>query len=61
MFADDLLLFCQATRAEGETIVEILQIYERASGQSVNLKSPQFTLAATPQKARKVRFWKFWE
>ena len=38
MFADDSLLFCQATRAEGETIAEILQTYERASGQSINLE-----------------------
>ncbi|KAL0011163.1 hypothetical protein SO802_006271 [Lithocarpus litseifolius] len=38
MFADDSLLFCQATRAEGETITEILQTYERASGQRINLE-----------------------
>ena len=33
MFADDSLLFCQTTQAEGEAIEEILQIYERASRQ----------------------------
>ena len=38
MFVDDSLLFCQATRDEGETIAEILQTYERASGQSINLE-----------------------
>ena len=38
MFADDLLLFSQATRAKGEAIAEILQIYERASRQSINLE-----------------------
>ena len=38
MFADDSLLFCQATRDEGETIAKILQTYERASRQSINLE-----------------------
>ena len=38
MFADDLLLFCQATQAEGETIAKILQTYARDSGQSINLE-----------------------
>ena len=38
MFANDSLLFCQASRDEGETITEILQTYERASGQSINLE-----------------------
>ena len=39
MFADDSLLFCQTTQAEGEAIEEILQIYERASRQSINLEN----------------------
>ena len=38
MFADDSLLFCQATQAKGETIAEILQTYARAFGQSINLE-----------------------
>ncbi|XP_075665614.1 uncharacterized protein LOC142635316 [Castanea sativa] len=38
MFVDDSLLFCQATWAKGETIVEILQTYARASRQSINLE-----------------------
>ena len=38
MFANDSLLFCQASRDEGETITEILQTYERALGQSINLE-----------------------
>ena len=32
MFIDDSWLFCQATQAKGETIAQILQTYERASG-----------------------------
>ena len=38
MFADDSLLFCQATQAEGETIANILQTYEKASRQRINLE-----------------------
>ena len=55
MFADDSLLFCQATPDEGETIAKILQTCERASRQSINLESLQFTLAATLQRGRRVR------
>ena len=53
MFADDSLLFCQATRAEGETIVEILQIYERASGQSVNLEKSSIYFSSNPSESQK--------
>ena len=38
LFADDSLLFCQATPKEGEVVAEILQTYERASGQNINLE-----------------------
>ena len=38
MFADDFLLFYQATQAEKEAIAEILQKYAKALGQSMNLE-----------------------
>ena len=38
LFADDSLMFCQATPKEGEVVAKILQNYERASGQSINLE-----------------------
>lgn len=38
MFANDSLLFYQATQAEGETVAEILQTYERASRKNTNLE-----------------------
>ena len=36
LFADDSLLFCRATRNEVEVIVDILQVYAKASSQSIN-------------------------
>ena len=39
LFTDDSLLFYQATLREGEVVAEILQTYERASGQSINLEN----------------------
>ena len=51
MFADDSLLFCQATQAEGETIAYILQTYEKASGQRINLeKSSAYFSSNTPER-----------
>uniref|UniRef100_A0A2N9HZ73 Reverse transcriptase domain-containing protein n=1 Tax=Fagus sylvatica TaxID=28930 RepID=A0A2N9HZ73_FAGSY len=35
-FADDNLLFCRATQTECQKIQEILQVYEKASGQQLN-------------------------
>ena len=50
MFANDSLLFCQATRAEGETLGKVL-IW----------KSLQLTLVVILLKSKKARFWRFWE
>ena len=38
LFANDSLMFYQATPKEGEVVAKILQNYERASGQSINLE-----------------------
>ena len=53
MFADDSLLFCQASRDEGETIAEILQTYERASGQSINLEKSSVYFSSNTSEGQK--------
>ena len=53
MFADDSLLFYQATRAKGETIVKILQIYERASRQSINLEKSSAYFSSNTSDSQK--------
>ena len=53
MFADDSLLFCQATRDEGETIAKILQTYERASGQSINLEKSSVYFSSNTSERQK--------
>ncbi|KAL8101311.1 hypothetical protein AgCh_033262 [Apium graveolens] len=36
LFADDSYLFCKANSTEAQRILEILELYEKASGQQVN-------------------------
>ena len=49
LFADDSLLFCQAIQFEVTVIIEILQVYVGASGQSINLeKSSVYFSSNTP-------------
>lgn len=36
-FADDNIIFCEATERGGQVIKDILQKYERALGQKINL------------------------
>ena len=36
LFANDSLLFCQATEEEGQRLLQLLEQYEAASGQAIN-------------------------
>ncbi|KAL0700618.1 hypothetical protein Bca4012_056740 [Brassica carinata] len=38
LFADDSLVFCKATEEEGHNLLNILNTYQRASGQEINYK-----------------------
>lgn len=48
-FADDSLLFCKANVQECQKVLDILSLYERASGQSINkAKTTLFFSKSTP-------------
>ena len=36
LFADDSLLFCKSNVDECEKVLEVLQVYEKSSGQQIN-------------------------
>jgi hypothetical protein len=46
LFADDCFLFCRSNLSETNKLMEILKIYEMASGQEINLSSLRFSSAA---------------
>uniref|UniRef100_A0A7N2MU32 Reverse transcriptase domain-containing protein n=1 Tax=Quercus lobata TaxID=97700 RepID=A0A7N2MU32_QUELO len=53
LFADDSLLFCRATIEECEKVLEVLNMYEEASGQKVNKnKTALFFSKCTPSDVR---------
>ena len=53
MFADDSLLFYQATQAEKEAIAEILQKYAKALGKSMNLEKSSTYLSSNTSSSQK--------
>ncbi|GAA0159884.1 hypothetical protein LIER_16564 [Lithospermum erythrorhizon] len=61
LFSYDTILFCRATEEEGYELMRILQDYETASGQKVNVRKssvsfePQFTSAIRAQIVRTLK------
>lgn len=41
LFADDNYIFCRATTEEGQSLLDLLAKYKRASGQKINLNKSQ--------------------
>ena len=54
-FADDSLLFCKASEHDCRKLVEILQLYEAASGQKFNAKKSSVIFSHnTPEESRRM-------
>ena len=50
-FTDDSMLFCRASQQECTTILEILQLYEVASGQQINRGKNQLFFSSNTDQA----------
>jgi hypothetical protein len=57
-FADDGVLFCRATSEECQVLIDILSLYEQASGQKLNTDKTILHFSANTQLAmqREIRF-----
>ena len=57
-FADDGVLFCKATSKECQALIDILSLYEQASGQKLNTNKTILHFSANTQLAmqREIRF-----
>lgn len=54
LFADDTMFFCKSNQGTCQALVTILEKYEAASGQSINLQKSAVTFSAkTPIEARR--------
>ncbi|XP_012827280.1 PREDICTED: uncharacterized protein LOC105948608 [Erythranthe guttata] len=52
-FADDTLLFCEASQSESMKLKQILSLFARTSGQEVNLEKSTMTFSPTTPQATK--------
>ena len=53
LFADDSLLFCQATQDEVQTILEVLQLYAVSSRQCINLEKSSVYFSSNMEEERR--------
>ena len=51
LFADDSLLFCRATQDEVKEVMDILQLYAKASGQLINLEKSSIFFSSNVDSA----------
>ena len=54
-FTDDSLLFCKANGQECQYLIEILQLYEAASGQKINADKSSVFSATIPRRIEDVK------
>ena len=52
-FADDSLLFCKANSQECQQLIEILSLYEAASGQKINADKSSVFFSANTMEEKK--------
>lgn len=52
-FADDTILFTRATNEEADEVKRIIEQYEAASGQRINLDKTEITCSANVSSARR--------
>ena len=57
LFADDSLLFCQATKRETQETLDVLKLYAEASGQCLNMEksSVDFSSSTSSQKRESIK------
>ena len=55
LFADDILLFCQATHDEVRTILEVLQLYAVSSRQCINMEKSLVYFSSNVEEDRRQR------
>lgn len=56
VFADDSLIFCRATQQNANAILDILQLYQAASGQFINLDKSEISFSQNVPENRKNDF-----
>ncbi|XP_038719942.1 uncharacterized protein LOC120012571 [Tripterygium wilfordii] len=54
LFADDSLLFCRADLVEGRRLLDILHLYERMSGQFLNVNKSSVTFSSNVREELRV-------